>query len=46
MTSWPWHLILGPIQNAAQAATLCARFKLNGYECHVSVYQGQVLALN
>ena len=39
------NLILGPMQNAAQAATLCARLKQRGYGCKVSVYQGQALAL-
>ncbi len=38
------NLIAGPIQNAAQAATLCAKLKYRGYACRVSVYQGQALA--
>ncbi|PLW77641.1 SPOR domain-containing protein [Cohaesibacter celericrescens] len=38
------NLILGPIQNAAEAASLCAKLKFNGYACHVSVFQGQALA--
>lgn len=37
-------LIVGPIQNAAQAANLCAQLKFRGYACRVSVYQGQALA--
>lgn len=38
------NLVVGPIQNAAQAATLCAQLKFRGYSCQVSVYQGQALA--
>ena len=38
------NLVAGPIQNAAEAASLCAQLKFRGYGCRVSVYQGQALA--
>ncbi|WP_316862396.1 hypothetical protein [uncultured Cohaesibacter sp.] len=40
------NLILGPIQNAAQAATLCAKLKFANYDCKLSPYRGEVLAMN
>lgn len=38
------NLRLGPIPNAAYAATLCANLHARGYDCKVSVYQGQSVA--
>ncbi|WP_319531885.1 hypothetical protein [uncultured Cohaesibacter sp.] len=40
------NLIVGPIQNAADAAALCARLKFQNYACNVATYRGQDLALN
>ncbi|MCV6547168.1 MAG: hypothetical protein OIF56_07805 [Cohaesibacter sp.] len=40
------QLLLGPIQNAAEAATLCVRLKNSGYDCSVSPFQGQALVFN
>ncbi|MCV6603506.1 MAG: SPOR domain-containing protein, partial [Cohaesibacter sp.] len=40
------QLLLGPIQNAAEAATLCVRLKNRGYDCSVSPFQGQALVFN
>lgn len=39
------NLLAGPIQNAAQAAILCANLQAKGYDCRVSTYRGQALAL-
>ncbi len=40
------HLILGPISNAAQAASVCAELNYANYDCTVSAFMGQRLALN
>ncbi|SFO56790.1 Sporulation related domain-containing protein [Cohaesibacter marisflavi] len=40
------HLVLGPIPNAAQAASVCAQLNYANYDCSVSAYRGQSLALN
>ncbi len=40
------NLLLGPIQNAAEAATLCVRLKDRGYDCSVAPFQGQALVFN
>ena len=40
------HLVLGPIPNAAQAASLCAQLNYANYDCSISAYRGQSLALN
>lgn len=40
------NLLLGPIQNAADAATLCVRLKDRGYDCSVAPFQGQALVFN
>nr|WP_319485023.1 SPOR domain-containing protein [uncultured Cohaesibacter sp.] len=40
------HLILGPISNAAQAASVCAELNYANYSCSVSAFMGQRLALN
>ncbi|MCT4657117.1 MAG: hypothetical protein N4A65_15060 [Cohaesibacter sp.] len=40
------NLLVGPLQNAADAAALCARLKDRGYGCNVSPFQGQALVLN
>ncbi|SNY93318.1 hypothetical protein SAMN04515647_3612 [Cohaesibacter sp. ES.047] len=37
-------LIVGPLQNAADAAALCARLKFQDYACNVATYRGQELA--
>ncbi|WP_319414338.1 hypothetical protein [uncultured Cohaesibacter sp.] len=39
------HLVLGPISNAAQAASICAQLNYSNFECSVSAYRGQSLAL-
>ena len=39
------NLLAGPIQNAAQAAILCANLQSNGYACKVSPYTGLAVAL-
>nr|WP_321457080.1 SPOR domain-containing protein [uncultured Cohaesibacter sp.] len=39
-------LILGPIPNAAQAASVCAQLNYANYDCSVSAYRGQTIALN
>ena len=38
------NLIVGPIQNAADAASLCAQLKFRSYDCRVSTYHGQAVA--
>nr|WP_321979703.1 SPOR domain-containing protein [uncultured Cohaesibacter sp.] len=40
------HLVLGPIPNAAQAASVCAQLNYANYDCAVSAFRGQSLALN